>query len=64
MVLDTNALTAVDALASPTDPATISNPGRLLNMSLQSVVSMRVGTLQSEMPRLAALTEPAQGPIQ
>ncbi len=54
LVLDTKILDAVNALTAATDPAVITSPGRLLNMSMQTVVMLTVGT------RMAA---PSQGAV-
>lgn len=44
LVLDAPILDAILTFGAATDPATVATPGRLLNMSMQTVLLMSVGT--------------------
>ena len=50
VIIDQVVLDVINEINSPTNPATISLPGRLLNMSMQSVIMLSLGTRAPLMP--------------
>ena len=48
VITDGRLLTAVQSLTRVTSPATVTSPGLLLNMSLQNVIMLRVGTQSTD----------------
>jgi hypothetical protein len=61
VILDNNILSGVATLSAvdPADRATITSPGRLLNMSLQCFMAFRVGTIGAAIPHPDAPTNAA-----
>ena len=50
VIVDQVVIDVISQINAVSDPATISAPGRLLNMSMQSVIMMSLGTRSALMP--------------